>query len=258
MSKLAIVAFCLLVSGGCLFGQSSTDLRSSAEADTNQIRPPAFPTPEEAAEIKTARVVRKYPEVGFQIGASFGWLETSRLSESYRRTESQYGVLQHNDFADEQFSPELGVRISFSRKIVSLFQWSFGGEPNAGGFRYSLASANILYSPLCSKEFYLFLGAGIGRYQLKAKRSYNQTLEGGGILREIKLEDCSQTVAPLLAMIEFRPVHSPQYSLFFMIRRIPNNTKSFATPLAATHSGNVDFQADMGGTWMTVGISYGI
>ena len=258
MNKLAIAAFCLLISSDCLLGQSGSDPQSGAQIDTNQIRPPVFPSPEEAAEIKTIRVVRRFPEVGFQLSGSFGWLKLDKLNASYLNAEDQFGVWKPSSFSGEQFSPELGLRISFSRRVTTLFQWFYGGEPGDGSFRYSLVSSSLLYSPICSDELFVFVGAGVGRYQLRAKREYNQTIAGNAVLKEITLDDCSETVTPLLALLEFRPKLSPQYSLFFMIRWIPNKTKSFVAPLWGLPNNSVNFETEMGGTWLTLGFCYGI
>ena len=252
LKNLAIAAFCLLISSDCLLGQSVTAV------DTNLIRPPVFPSPEEAAEIKTKRVVRKFPEVGFQLSGSFGWLKLDKLNASYLRAEDQYTVEKPSSFGGEQFSPDLGLRISFSRRVTTLFQWFYGGEPGDGRCRYSLVSSSLLYSPFCSDELFAFVGAGVGRYQLRATRKYNQTFAGNAILKEITLDDCRATVTPIIAMLEFRPKLAPQYSLFFMFRWIPNKTKSFVAPLWGLSNSDVNFEVEMGGTWLTLGFCYAI
>ncbi len=73
--RLAAAALCLLLSCDYLFAQSGSDPHSGAAIDTNRVRPPVFPPPEEAAKITTKRVIRKFPEIGFQFSGSFGWLK---------------------------------------------------------------------------------------------------------------------------------------------------------------------------------------
>lgn len=257
IKRIACAALFLIICGDYLAAQSSGNPRSGVAIDTSQVRPPVFPSPDEVAEIKNVRVVRKFPEVGFQFSGSFGLLDLSKLNASYQRAEQGYGVELPSNFGGGQFAPDFGVRISFSRKIISVFQWLPGGKPSDGGFRYSLVSSSLLFSPVSSEEFFIFFGAGVGHYQLRATRTYNHDF-GNAILKEMTLDDCSLTVTPIITMLEFRPRLAPQYSLFMMVRWIPNKTRSFVNPLWGTSDSSIEFDADMGGTWLTLGFSYGI
>ena len=232
--------------------------RTAVSVDSSLIGPPEFPTLEEAAKITEPRAVRRFPEIGFQFAGSLGLFDNDKLNDSFRRAETAYGIWQRQGFGSTQISPDIGVRLFFAQPVMALFQWSYGGDPGGGSFRYSLVSSNLLFSPVSTGAVSLFFGAGVGHYELKAMRKYSQSVEDNGTLRDMSLSDVGATVTPLLALVEYRPSDSPDYSLFLMARYIPDKSVRFTAPLWGKSGTDVDIEADLGGFWITAGFSYGI
>jgi hypothetical protein len=252
---LSILMTLSVIAGVALAGDTQT---VSVNVDSSLIRPPEFPTLDDAAKITEPRVVRRFPEVGFQIGGGIGFFNNDKLNDSFGRAESEYGIWQKRGFGTTQLSPEIGVRLFFTPQLMALFQWTYGGDPGGGSFRYSLVSSNLLFAPISSKSAFLFFGAGVGHYELKAKRNYSQSVEGNGTLTDMSLSDVGATAIPLLALFEYRPLESPNYSLFLSARYIPTKSIAFNMPLWGKSNTEVGITADLGGFWISAGFSYGI
>jgi len=214
------------------------------------VTPAAVADESDGSAVDKARFSKFNPTVSIDIGVAGSWYSTEHLQESATAIEDLYGIPHIFHPTTGQATGTAGLRFHPTPFAAVRLQGMFRrtGENIVGVSHIGLS---LLIRPVRLPYMSVWLGGGVARQSLVAKRTYNYWIDSlGGTLESVEIQTQAQTAYPVDLLLELHERSTPQRSLLLGVKRI------FAPIARVDYSPAI--RADMDAWVISVSLSSGI
>lgn len=214
------------------------------------VTPAALAGESDGSAVDRARFSRFNPSVSIDIGMAVSWYSTEHLQQSATAIEDLYGIPHIFHPATGQATATAGLRFHPAPFAAVRLQGMLRrtGENIVG---VSHVGLSLLIRPVRLPYMSVWLGGGVARQSLLAKRTYNYWIDSlGGTLESVEIKTQAQTAYPVDLLLELHERSTPQRSLLLGVKRI------FAPIASVDYSPAI--RADMDAWVISISLSTGI